>query len=339
MKKVFIIARVFPPFSVVGHSIRVVKFIKYLPGMGWLPSVLTINDCNEYEFDRKVGSETLLSEIPQEVSIYRTTAGEFPLWFIEMEKKIGRRNWLTKVIVRILSGTRRWAFRNLFLPDRYLTWLPFALQRGRKIIKSEGVDVIFATCPPFSTTLIGAFLKLVTGKPLILDFRDDWIETPWYCSRIAIRRWIERKMEEWAIRTADKVILVTEWSKRAFMKRYPTQSSNKFALISNGCDLVEFTVLNSMTKATRNCKFTILHAGSINVSKYWGRNPKGLFQSIQKILLQQSELSEKLSLVFAGDLPEEYRNLAKEMGLSGIIKVLGHISHREVLSLIKSADL
>ena len=43
--------------------------------------------------------------------------------------------------------------------------------------------------------------------------------------------------------------------------------------------------------------------------------------------------------MFAGDFPEEYRRLAEEMGLSGVIKGLGHLPHDEVLRLIKSADL
>jgi glycosyltransferase involved in cell wall biosynthesis len=48
---------------------------------------------------------------------------------------------------------------------------------------------------------------------------------------------------------------------------------------------------------------------------------------------------KKLSLVFAGDLPEEHRWLAEEMGLSGVIKGLGHLPHDEVLRLTKSAAL
>ncbi len=92
------IARVFPPFRSVGHSIRAVKFIRYLPALGWLPSVLTIDDRKEYESDRKQGSETLLAEIPPEVSIYRTAAGE-PSWkYLEQERAFGQRNWLTKSV-------------------------------------------------------------------------------------------------------------------------------------------------------------------------------------------------------------------------------------------------
>lgn len=339
MKKVLMIARAFPPFFPVGFSIRVVKFIKYLPALGWLPVVLTIDDQKEYETARKVGSETLLSEIQPQVKIYRTTAGEPTLQYLEKEREFSRRNWLTRMIVKVLGGARRWAFRNIFLPDRHVAWLPFALRRGRQIVKNEGIDVIFATCPPYSAILVSAVLKLLTGKPLILDFRDDWIETPWYHSKPTIIRMINRRMESWVVKTADKVILVTEWSKKAFLGRYPKEPSDKFVFIPNGCDLEEFAGLNSMPAAPRNTKFTIVHAGSLNESKNWGRSAAGLFQAVHDIFQQQPELAEKLTLVFAGDLPEGHRRLAEEMGLSGVIKGVGHLPRDEVLRLIKSADL
>jgi len=339
MKKVLMIARVFPPFSPVGHSIRVVKFIKYLPALGWLPVALTIDDQKEYETMRKVGSETLLSEIAPQVKIFRTTAGEPSLKFLKKEIEFAQRNWLNRVIVKVLSAARRWAFRNIFLPDRYVTWLPFALRRGTKIVRSEGIDVIFATCPPHSATLVGAFLKLLTGKPLVLDFRDDWIGTPWYHSMPAIIRIIQRSLESWVVKTADKVVLVTEWSKNAFLERYPKQSSDKFVFISNGCDLSEFAAQDLMTPAPPNSRFTILHAGSLNDSKNWTRSPATLFQAVHHNLQQHPELAEKLSLVFAGDFPEGHRRLAEEMGLSSVIKELGHLPHDEVLRLTRSADL
>jgi glycosyltransferase involved in cell wall biosynthesis len=339
MKKVLIIARVFPPFQSVGHSIRVVKFIKYLPPLGWLPVVLTVDDRREYASGRKQGSETLLSEIPREVSIHRTFAGEPSLKFLQKERKFGQGNWLTRVIVKVLGGACRWAFRNVFLPDREAAWLPFALRRGRKIVGSEGIDVIFATCPPHSATLIGALLKLLTGKRLILDFRDDWIDTPWYHSKPTIIRMINRRLESWVVKTADKVILVTEWSKKAFLERYPTQPGDKFIFISNGCDLGEFAVLNSMREAPRNSKFTIVHGGWLNDSKSWTRSPAALFQAVHHILQSQPELAEKLTLAFTGFLPERQRHLVKEMGLSGVVKELGFLPRDEFLRLLAASGM
>jgi glycosyltransferase involved in cell wall biosynthesis len=339
IRKVLMLAYVFPPFSSDGHSIRVVKFIKYLPALGWLPVVLTIDDQRDYENYRKQGSESLLRDIPREVSIHRTFAGELSLEYLEKEKRCGRRNWLFAVIVKLMSGARRWVFRNLTLPDPCIAWLPFALRRGRKIMRNENIDVIFATCPPHSATLVGAFLKKLTGKPLILDFRDDWIGTPWYQSRPALIRMIERRLESWVVKTADKVILVTEWSKIAFLKRYPKQPGNKFIFISNGVDLEDFSVLDSITAMPRNPKFIIVHAGSLNDSESWSRSPATLFQAVKNILQSHSELAEKLALAFTGLLPERLRQLAKEMGLSGVVEELGYLPRGEFLRLVKASEM
>jgi glycosyltransferase involved in cell wall biosynthesis len=339
MRKVLMLAHVFPPFSSDGHSIRVIKFIKYLPALGWLPAVLTIDDRQEYETLRKLGSKSLLSEIQAQVKIYRTTAGEPSLKFLEKEREFSRRNWLTAVIVKVLGGTRRWAFRNLALPDPCVAWLPFALRQGRQIVRSEGIDVIFATCPPHSVSLIGALLKLLTGKPLILDFRDDWIDTPWYHSRPTMIRMIERRLERWAVKTADKVILVTEWSKNAFQDRYPTQPSDKFVFIPNGVDLGEFAGLDSMTAAPHNSKFTIVHAGSLNDSESWRRSAVTLFQAVHNILQRQPELADKLTLAFTGSLPERHRKLLKEIGLSGVVKELGYLPRNEFMRLMKASEM
>ena len=288
---------------------------------------------------QKVGSETMLSEIPAQVRIYRTTACEPSLKYLEKEREFGQRNWLARMIVELFGGARRWTFRSVLLPDRMVTWLPFAVKRGRQIVRDEGIDVIFATCPPHSVTLVGAFLKLLTGKPLILDFRDDWIDTPWHSSKPKIIRQIMRLIESFVVRNADRIVLVTEWSRNAFLRRYPTLSRKKFVFIPNGFDPEDLVVLNSLKVVPNKDKFTVLYAGSLNVSKSWGRNPVGLFQAVHKIIQQQPDLEEKLALVFTGDFPDEYQRLAEKMGLCGVINRLGNLPHDKVLRLIKSADL
>lgn len=339
MKKVLLIARAFPPFLPVGHSIRVIKFIKYLPMFGWQPSVLTVDNQEEYETLPKVGSASLLEQIDPLTSIHRTLPGEPSIRFLEKEKAFGNRNHITALLVKIFGGARRWAFRNLFLPDRMLAWLPFAVVRGWRIVRQEKVDVIVATCPPHSATLVGAVLKKLTATLLLLDYRDDWIDTPWFRAKPKWVRWVELHLEHWAVSTADSVILVTEWSRNAFRQRYPDQPAEKFVLIPNGCDLQDFSLLDAIPHPRVKDKFIIVHAGSLNVSSVWGRSPAGLFEALQKLLHQKPTLCEKIVLKFAGDLPDEFLSMANQLGLANIVQGVGHLPHSDVVRLMKEADL
>lgn len=164
------IAHVFPPFGSVGHSIRVVKFVKYLPALGWLPVVLTIDDQREYMDHRKQGSESLLSDIPKEVSIYRTATGEPSLEYLEKERKFGQWNWLTRVIVKVLGGARRWAFRNLLLPDWHVAWLPFALRWGQQIVRRGGNRCHLCHMPPSLSYPSWRMHKMVNRQTTHLGF-------------------------------------------------------------------------------------------------------------------------------------------------------------------------
>jgi len=339
VQKVLMLAYVFPPFYSVGGSTRVVKFIKYLPAFGWLPVVLTIDDSMEYATQRRQGSEALLKDIPEQVKIYRTTAGEPSVQLLEKGRKKMRQNWLTAVIVKLLSAVRRWAGLHLPLADDNISWLPFAVRMGRQIVRKEGVEVIFATCPPFSVALIGAVLTRLTDKPLILDFRDDWIDTPWHRSKPWLTRWIERWLEMWAVKMADRVILVTEWSKNAFVARHAGESADKFVFIPNGCDLEDFASLKSIVDRPRNSQFTIVHAGLLCESEIWRRSPEAFFQALCRLRQQYPDLAANLTMAFTGYLPEAYKRMVEGMGLSSVVKEVGHLPREEFVRFMKAADL
>ena len=333
------LAYVFPPFYSEGGSIRVVKFIKYLPALGWLPMVLTIDDRSEYESMRRVGSEALLKDIPQQVTIFRTASGERSLESLGKERDLGERNLLVGLILGVVSAARRWAFRSLCLPDRYLTWMPFALRRGRQIVESEGADIIFATCPPHSVALVGAILKRITGKPLVLDFRDDWIDTPRHRSKPRLVRWIEERMERWAVETCDRLLLVTEWSKNAFVNRYPGEAEEKFVFIPNGCDLEDFAEVRGTSEQPRVSEFTIVHAGQLSEAKIWRRNPEAFFLAVDHLRRKYPELANDLTVAFTSPLQEGYRRVVRDLDLSGVVKEVGHLPREKLVRFMKSADL
>lgn len=340
VKKVLMIAYVFPPFFSVGGSIRVVKFIKYLPGLGWLPRVLTIDDRQEYDTQRKQGSETLFVDVPDEVMIYRTSAGEPSVEFLERGRQAREKSEIAALLINSLRGMRNFARNYLLMPDEYLAWLPIAVRSGRNIIQRENIDVIFATVPPHSVTLTAALLRRLMRKPLILDYRDDWIDTPWFKNKPWFKRFIERRLEWWVVRSASRVILVTEYSRNEFIKRYPRQPKDKFVFIPNGVDLVDFKGAQDIpTGHAPGEEFTIVHAGLLSVSGGWHRNPRPLFTALQQLQVQHPELKDRLKMVFTGQLPETYQDMVREMGLSDTVREVGHLPQDEFVRLLKGADL
>ena len=336
--KVLMLAYVFPPFFSLGGSIRVVKFMKYLPKLNWLPVVLTIDDSRDYDTQRKQGSESLLIDISPQVKIFRTSAGEPPLEFLIKGRELRQKNRLTAVFINLLRDIRQSVSKNILLPDEKITWLPFAVRMGREIVKNEGIDVIFVTCPPHSVSLIGVALKKLSQKPLIVDYRDDWIDTPWFFTKPQFIQWLERRLEKMVVRTADRVVLVTDWSKQAFEDRYPDEHPDKFVLIPNGCDLEDYQFLRGKLRPPSS-KFTIVHAGLLSDADDWRRSPQAFFQAIRNLIDQHSELATNLNVIFTGYLPELYRLLVSKLGLSNVIIEAGFLQRLEFLNLLHSADL
>jgi len=338
MRKVLMLVYVFPPFFSVGGSIRAVKFVKYLPALGWQPLVLTIDDSQETVSQRREGSAALLQEMPPQACIYRTASGEPPARLQQKGREARTKSRAVGLLVNLLSWMRRAAYRYVLLPDAQVTWLPSALKHARRIVHDEGVDVIWATCPPHSTALIGAALKRLTGRPLVLDYRDDWIDTPWFRAKPRGVRWIERQLERWAVRAADRVVLVTRASRSAFVARYQRQPVEKFILIPNGCDLDDFATVQQI-EAPRHETFNVVHAGLLSIDKDWRRSPEPFFEALRQIARDHAEMANRLSVTFTGQLPEPYRRQIEDNGLNGIVREAGFLPHEAFLRLLREADL
>jgi glycosyltransferase involved in cell wall biosynthesis len=338
LRNVLMLAYVFPPFFSVGGSIRAVKFAKYLPACGWRPVVLTIDDRQETTSQRCEGSAALLNDIPPEARIYRTRSGEPSAQLQQKGRAARERSRLAAIVVNALSWLRRMSYRYVLLPDAHITWLPTALRHGRRIVREEQIEVIWATCPPHSTAVIAAALKWLTHRPLILDYRDDWIDTPWFRTKPRLSRWLERRLEQWAVHRADRVVCVTTASRAAFVTRYSHLPADKFVLIPNGCDLEDFAAARS-SETPPHDTFNIVHAGLLSVDQGWHRSPEALFAALRNIARDQPDIGRRLRVTFTGHLPDLYRRSLADDALKQIVQEAGFLPHDQFVRLLCSADL
>jgi len=275
MKKVLFIAYHFPPIA-GGGTFRSLKFVKYLPEFGWLPTVITTNTKTSWAYDNE-----LLKEIPPEVKIIR--APELNFFYLHVIfSKIG----LSELYRKFKD---RW-----FIPDDKIGWLPFAYYQGRKELKKQHYDLIFSTSPTPCAHLVARKLKKTFNMPWICDFRDYWTMHFTYPYGKTTRGKYEKELELSFFQNADRIITVSEGVKRDFLTTY---SDSIIHVITNGYDD------DGMSNIRKCTKFKILYTGSF----YGHYNPALFLSAVKKAVEEQPALKRSLSLFFAGNYPPDIK--------------------------------
>lgn len=174
MKNLLVVTYYFPPSGGPGVQ-RVLKFVKYLRDFEIRPIVLTVANG-----DFPVRDESLLSEIPPDVPVYRSKIFE-PY---QLYRKLTGKPADAPVDVNNIPkpGERRsvaehfaeFVRSNFFIPDARIGWLPSAVAMGKRIIQSERIDCLYSSSPPYTSALIARALKRRTHLPWIAGFRDPW---------------------------------------------------------------------------------------------------------------------------------------------------------------------
>jgi len=350
MKRLLIITTNFPPSTSVGTQ-RILKICKYLPKFDWTISILTLK--KKY-FPNVDGPDNIeLKDLDGKLKIYR--GAKFDLLGYLQKKKAALREKNGQTISNkkgkeeiLKSCKSRWQLFKDFItslfriPDKEISWLPFAVFQGFRIIKKERIDVIFSSCPPHTMHLISFFLKLLTGKPLVVDFRDPWTCSQWEPLNETFIERLERRFnllaERWVISKADSVLLVSEELKRNFINYYKDISANKFIVFSNGYDpdIMKLTPLIRARKSSK--KLIISHTGYL----YKLRDPTPLFYAVSNLIRKQLLKSEQIQIQFVGGISDELihiRSFASKLHLDNIIEFYPPVSYKESYDIMANSDV
>lgn len=304
------VAYSYPPVGGIG-VLRILKFTKYLPQFGFAPFVLTVRDRSNVTLDA-----TLLEEVPREARVIATVSAEHQLVRAARLLGLNPELWL--------------------VPDVQIGWLPFAVRAGEATIRKEGIDVIFATAPVFTSLVVGYVLKRRTRKPLVVDFRDPWTQnvftTPRYPSR---RQRLHQRIEEWmerlVLRSADHVVTTTEEMSQGLIDKYPFLR-DRCTTIRNGFDSSDF---RDLTRSASSDRFTITYAGSL----YGPRTGEHFLAALGNLMEKRGDLRDKMRVVFVGHQDKRTVGLVQELGLAGVVELNGHVAHRESLQQMMNADV
>lgn len=223
-------------------------------------------------------------------------------------------------------------------PDEYWGWIPFALAKGIQVVRQEKIPILYSTGPPWTSHLVGFFLKLVTGCYWIVDFRDPWsrnhLTSPELISTLS--RVVGRTLEKLVLQKADQLLCVTEELAEDFQQQYPSLLKRRPIVIPNGYDQDEF---DRVMKGKRSDhRFTITYSGDF----YGERNPYPFLRAISELIHERKVTPEDLSIRFVGSYEiGDSKGLQEEiirLGLKDVVEMTGRLPREEALRYVVDSD-
>lgn len=304
MNEVLFIAYLFPPHGGGGVQ-RTTKFVKFLPRYGWRPTVLTTRQVH-------LRDRSLLADLPSELQIERTRALLLPTW--------------------LPYRMRKWIARWLFIADMELGWFPFAVHAGRRLLMQQSFNAIYSTSVPYTSHLVGLWLKRRFQIPWVADFRDAWIGHFQFEYPTPLQRYIAERLERAVVHEADRVVVVNPRLRQHFLARYPELPAEHFITILNGFDPDDY---RDVELPEGDKRFTIVYTGSLygNV-----QTARPFLQALRQAVEDGRLPAKDVCVRFIGNPSVEAPQLVAEWGLEPVVEFLGYLPHRQVIGHQLVAD-
>jgi glycosyltransferase involved in cell wall biosynthesis len=303
------IAFQFPPFAMSSGVQRTLRFVQHLPAHGWQPIVLSAHP-RAYP---SVSSD-LLDEVPPGTVVRRAFA---------------------------LDAARHLAIAGRYpgflgRPDRWVSWTLGAVPAGLRLIARHRPEVIWSTYPIATAHLVAHRLHVLTGIPMVADFRDPMAQEGYPQDPRTHRSFV--RIEQAVARDAAKLVFVTPSALATYRARYPDDAAERFVMIENGFDEESFAAVESglaYLPLNAGC-FTLLHSGIVYPSE---RDPTALFAALGRLRRERRIAPDTLRIRFRAPVHAALlQRLAAETGTTELIEVLPAVPYRDALQEMLRAD-
>lgn len=308
-RKVLMLAYYFPPHEAVG-SHRPYEIYTRLPEFGWEPTLITAE---------REGTPPGVIQTPDR-SWMRT---------VEEAERHGSGNPLLKPGLRrgtgrlkpLIGTMKEWL--RLFAPwhDEYTGWSYSLFDRAVTEGRRQGVDLVWATCNPFTLAPAALRIARALGVPCVIDMRDA---LPSYLSfPHSANHWFYR-----ALRQVDAVVSVAPCCLTP--ETLAVRGDRPIYQVISGAWHTE------RVPARKSEVFRIIHAGML----YRGlRRPELLFEALTTLAREFPEFRQDARLRFVGG---ETALIAQASGFAEVadmVELLPTTPYREVVEMMAESSV
>ena len=315
----------FPPLSDVGGK-RSVAFARYFRKHGWRPHVLSVR--NPDRTFCTMGTEAPPDGVPT----------RYCRSLVNVSWILGKMNGALSRVLGLfgIETTRNYFHDMLCYPDRFVGWVPMAVWTGARMVRQDGVDVIYVSCSPFSSALVGILLKRITGRPLVLDFRDPFVSgVGTHFEKSRLRRRILGRFERRFVEGADLLLVTSNEARTEYVKAYPSIAPKTFT-VYNGIDAAAVPD-KPLSKFE---KFTIIYTGEFyTFGPHHERYTALYFGALAHLKRQGVITSENFQFLFYGHQKELIEHTAASYGVADLVAARGRVPYAHVLEHVSRSHL
>ena len=272
MKKTLMIIYSYPEL----HDLRLTKFVKYISSFDWEPYIVSAKS-NLSEDDRYLLSPN---------------AHFIPFKDIFYGAKIKLPSTQSRTVRRSYRFIRLFSwFISIYTGTLGIGWIPFNLISIKKLIEEKNIDLINSAGLPPSCAVMGALLKKITKKPLVIDFPDAWTLDPYRPYPTKMHTYIDRFIEKNILNMCDLIVFATQSMAEDYFRIYPSLRV-KSKVIRNGFDEEDLP----KEELRLFSRFTVTYTG-----RFYGlRSPDLLLKALRKILIKNKNFKQEIDIIFVG---------------------------------------
>ncbi len=308
-RRVLVVSHFFPPLAGGGVH-RALSWARHLPALGWEVSVIAAGESDYWVRDASL-------EIPTETEVIRVEGGSAAAWWSRARGAGSARAGGRFAPLRRLADW--WLF-----PDAYSGWAGRARLAVEARLARGDVDAVVTTSPPDSAHLAALSVRDV---PWIADFRDPWVglhfkspPTPWHRAR-------HEAMERRVIAGADTVVCASMTHVEQI--RSGACPPRRIVHVPNG-----FEPRGASEPVLDPDHMHLVFTGTLSMME----DASTLLDALHELGIAKPEARRRMRVDLVGPYDADHEDRALSLGLAGVVRFHGSVSHAESRRLQQSAD-
>lgn len=306
-KPILIIASEFIPYSVsFGSVARVLTLAKYLDEKGFAVNLIASKGNKEISF---WGYHEIMNQI--KVS------------YVERKQLFFFKNNLGRKVNNLIKRI----FADFYLPDTPRSFYNRFVKVALRLIRDEGIDIIYSSSPSFISAKVGLAIKEVYLDRVtwVNEYRDSWNCSKIFRKKLLINRCFSEKLELKSLKTCDYFVYVSPLIKSKIEKKYSLSINRKSLLVFNG-----YLRMPEIKTRKHYRKIQIGYFGIYNDKKHSYRN----IEPLLRVVLESKHLCEEIEFHLYGksDMKKMYE------GKYNCFNFYNPIKHEEALNKMQEMD-